>query len=344
MNAMRDNRINWIDYCKAIAIFAMVLDHVCLDMPERSRVISNFIHLWHMPLFFMLSGLVLNPDKYLGWGNFRAFIMTRTKTIILPYVCFGLLYLSFSYLFINIIGLNGTPYPLHERLRGLFWNNIPGHIGMYWFLTSLYFTEIVFVVIANLIKRKGMVVMVCAGFLLLGFLKVEIFGVTLPLTLDTLPFTLPFFCIGYYVKKQLYSFVPGKPVLAAAGCLLLVFLLLGGSYGFNLRTFSYHPHVIYLVAIAVTLSVAVFVKGIERRITTSRLHNVLSILGKESLFVYVMNAMMIKMVLMAVPKSQITSTPVSFVVSLVAAVVVVVITVYIRKMFRWPLDIMLGKF
>lgn len=50
-------RIVWIDYYKAIAIFSMVFDHVCLDMPKRSWALSNFIHLWHMPLFFLLSGL-----------------------------------------------------------------------------------------------------------------------------------------------------------------------------------------------------------------------------------------------------------------------------------------------
>lgn len=344
MKMGKNKRIDWIDYCKAIAIFAMVFDHVCLGMPERSRELSNFIHLWHMPMFFMLSGLVLNSDKYIGGGKFKAFIASRTKTIILPYFCFGIIYMTFSYISINVIGISGVPHPLDKRLLGFIWNNIPGQIGMYWFLTSLYFTEIVFVVITNVFRQHKSAIAVYLALLVLGFWKVDAIGINLPFALDTVPFTLPFFCVGYYAKKGISNFKPNRTVLVCIACLVVASALLGGHYNINLRTFDYHPQLIIVASILITWCVIELVKRLEPTISTSKFHDALSFLGRESLFVYVMNFMAIKAVLFAVPKGLVTTTAVSIAVSLAATIIVVLAILAIRKLLSRPIEIMLGKF
>lgn len=48
-----NNRLNWIDWAKAIAITFVVFGHI---PEERSSFILNYIVTFHMPLFFFISG------------------------------------------------------------------------------------------------------------------------------------------------------------------------------------------------------------------------------------------------------------------------------------------------
>lgn len=48
-----------IDYCRAIAIIAMIYDYVALAVPFRCIQLGEFIHLWHMPIFFFYQELFL---------------------------------------------------------------------------------------------------------------------------------------------------------------------------------------------------------------------------------------------------------------------------------------------
>lgn len=57
-------RIDWIDVAKGVGIFLMVMGHT--SMPDA---VNRWIYSFHMPLFFLLSGLVFNPDKYHNGGG-----------------------------------------------------------------------------------------------------------------------------------------------------------------------------------------------------------------------------------------------------------------------------------
>jgi len=55
-------RIKWIDYSKAFAIYCVVLLHLYCD-PMLSKCINGFV----MPLFFMMSGYLFSyDDTYVG--------------------------------------------------------------------------------------------------------------------------------------------------------------------------------------------------------------------------------------------------------------------------------------
>lgn len=55
-------RIDWVDVAKGVGIFLMVMGHS--SMPDA---VNRWIYSFHMPLFFLLSGLVFNPGKYPNW-------------------------------------------------------------------------------------------------------------------------------------------------------------------------------------------------------------------------------------------------------------------------------------
>lgn len=53
------NRLQYFDIAKGIAIILMVLAHSSLP-----AALQNYIFAFHMPLFFIVSGMVTKWDKY----------------------------------------------------------------------------------------------------------------------------------------------------------------------------------------------------------------------------------------------------------------------------------------
>lgn len=84
------SRTAWIDAAKAFAIFFVVFGHVLRGAYDTGllahdalfRWIDNSIYLFHMPLFFFLSGLTFTGQK-LAWTDF---LRRRLRGIVLPYV------------------------------------------------------------------------------------------------------------------------------------------------------------------------------------------------------------------------------------------------------------------
>jgi fucose 4-O-acetylase-like acetyltransferase len=73
-----NNRLPWIDTLKGIAISLVVLGHAMNTGPFR-----NWIYLFHIPLFFLLSGYLHKPVSNLG-----VYARRKAKHLLLPYVCF----------------------------------------------------------------------------------------------------------------------------------------------------------------------------------------------------------------------------------------------------------------
>lgn len=84
-----NKRIEWLDISKFIAITIMVLGH--LGLPKS---ISHLIHIFHMPIFFMISGLCFNAEKY---NRFSLFLKSRVITLLIPYFFWGTVMYSLYY-------------------------------------------------------------------------------------------------------------------------------------------------------------------------------------------------------------------------------------------------------
>lgn len=78
----KKSRIEWIDVAKGIGMILVILGHTV-----RLDVITP-VYAFHMPLFFFLSGLVLNPDSM---GDFSFFIKKKAKQLLRPWLVFLLL-------------------------------------------------------------------------------------------------------------------------------------------------------------------------------------------------------------------------------------------------------------
>lgn len=132
-------RIDWIDICKFFSIALVVWLH--FGVPAR---IDGLVHQWHMPIFYMLSGLCFNFEKH---SDFKLFLISRVKSLIVPYFSFSIiLYLFWSIIYLCVSSQDIVPLKIY-LISLLFTNTsaVPNLWGaVQWFLTSLFFTEILY--------------------------------------------------------------------------------------------------------------------------------------------------------------------------------------------------------
>ena len=80
----KSERVEWIDCAKGIGIILVIMGHsICPD------TLLYWLYTFHMPLFFFLSGLTFNFDKYY---EFKSFAINKIKSLLIPYALLSLIY------------------------------------------------------------------------------------------------------------------------------------------------------------------------------------------------------------------------------------------------------------
>ena len=89
------NRIEELDYAKGLAIFLVIMGHATdnLATPLWRLTIYSF----HMPLFFMVAGMVIKPAEIKERGTILEFLRKNFTALMVPYIIWALIYSWFSY-------------------------------------------------------------------------------------------------------------------------------------------------------------------------------------------------------------------------------------------------------
>lgn len=130
-------RIEWIDICKGLGIFLVVIGHTGIS--KLSPTSYEWIYSFHMPFFYMLSGLVFNELKY---DTFEKYIKRRFKTLILPFFILN----TTLFCTAKVLNLDNIHPPVSELFTGV--------LAMY-FLRVLFTSEIYYFFINKYLKNKG---------------------------------------------------------------------------------------------------------------------------------------------------------------------------------------------
>lgn len=75
-------RIEWIDMTKGLVMILTVYMHSWLN---GVPILGDWVNAFFMPLFFFISGVLLNPDKY----SVLTFLKRRWFTLYRPYIIFS---------------------------------------------------------------------------------------------------------------------------------------------------------------------------------------------------------------------------------------------------------------
>lgn len=129
---MNSKRISYIDMAKGIGIILVVFGHLGF----ASESLLTWIMSFHMPLFFILSGMLLSHTDA-ARHSMSAFCRKKAKTILIPYFAFSILSIVFS----GILDFSTFGSYLPDALAQTF--SFYG-ISVLWFLPSLFFGETIF--------------------------------------------------------------------------------------------------------------------------------------------------------------------------------------------------------
>ena len=146
------NREYW-NVMKGIGIILVVMGHTCL-------AISRFIYLFHLPLFFFISGYLYSEEKY-GDDPYLNFI-SKIKTSWIKYVLVYWVYIWFHNVFYNLhmienqIVVDAIPYNLFDvvdqMVNAVFGMADEQLAGPLWFVPVLVMGVVIFGVIVYLSK------------------------------------------------------------------------------------------------------------------------------------------------------------------------------------------------
>ena len=200
------NRIPLVDAAKGYGILLVFLGHLVYYDSPLFRIIFNF----HMPLFFVLSGMTFSPEKDVDCKS----ILKRIWGII------GVPFLFFTIIGAVICACTGRliQHSLMDWLRAgaSFVHGDPYVGGSLWFLTCLAVVKLIFWAW----HRKGASVQWNIGVLISAYVVGCVFGNYVhpkillggPLMFFSIPMAFFFFASGYYCRGVL-AMIDRKPFL-----------------------------------------------------------------------------------------------------------------------------------
>lgn len=225
---MSNSDYKGVSICKAIGILLMVWGHA--GAPE---IFVRFLSIFHMPLFFIMSGFCFK-DKYITEP--MNFVKKRLLCIYIPYVKYSLLFLLLHNLFFilniynNQYGFNGEvgqAYSWKEMIYRILriMTKMQCHdqlLGGYWFMKELLLSSIIGFFALKYLKNIG-VILFLLFVLTFIFSRFQVAVPFINITQRTLMATL-FFILGVYYKKSEFCRSIGWTVFFFICVVIIAFL------------------------------------------------------------------------------------------------------------------------
>lgn len=173
---MRDSTI---DIAKGIGIFLVVLGHFAVFASS----LYHYIYLFHMPLFFFISGMFAKPM------SIKECLVKKAKRLLVPYL--------FYWIFNHLIQYTSQTIVFHDfSLRDMNLDILVG--GVLWFLISLWSIYLIYTIGCLVGKYAYFLYSVISIIgLILGYNSIR-----LPFYLSQTMLMLPFFLIGNIFKNK----------------------------------------------------------------------------------------------------------------------------------------------
>ena len=180
-------RLYWIDWAKAIAIYGVVLGHVSVEAnPACVRYIAGVLTWFHVPLFFLVSGYLFRIKE----KDFVGYLRNSAKSLLIPYVFFNIISAPILWkLQAHDVWLIG----LYEFLicKSHAW------AGPAWFLVALFNIRL----LAYWLLKIGRGWLMAVVIILLSFIPI-VLPFQLYFGLSSALVGLSFFMVGYFLKQK----------------------------------------------------------------------------------------------------------------------------------------------
>lgn len=165
---MNTKRLTYFDLAKGFGILFVVLGHIEYISEELRGFISSF----HMPLFFIISGMLM-AYKSECKNDYASSVIKKAKGLLIPYMWFSILYV-----FIDIFNLI-----IHAIDTRTFIENCISSITFYgvsvlWFLPALFIGEIGGLLLVKSLKKPYLTLPIALVVAVLAYsIQIKISGV-----------------------------------------------------------------------------------------------------------------------------------------------------------------------
>ena len=283
------DRISYVDVSKGIAIWLMIVGHMYI-----SEQMVVYIYSFHMPLFFLLSGMFFRINK-----SFFDNLESAVRGLLIPYFFFSLLNLTICWISpylhpelyygmkgadIFIAALNGILIGADRVTRSSF---LP--LNPLWFLVALFVVRILCSTISSITNNKyywaGLTILI--SFLLFCITTTDVYS------FRSAMLATPFYVIGFLICKIDFSkirfFVSFPFFLLLVSYFIFIIPknglcdLNGGVYGNCIAVYFINA----LVGSIIVLLLSTYVSRIDKFLEVVG-RNTLVILGLHAFFVRLM--------------------------------------------------------
>lgn len=194
-------RIEWLDSLRGFAMFLVIVGHVS-SVPAS---LGKWIYAFHMPLFFVIAGIVFRYEKY---ANLKECAIDKSKKLLIPYALLFIVNIPFWYINRKILD-DSTATPADMLLGFVTANQKIGAMtsGALWFLPCLFLASVLFWILIRL-DSKGKLNLeasIIACFVLAWFLS-TFYSVSTIWCWATVPMATVFLWIGWTFGQNLQRF------------------------------------------------------------------------------------------------------------------------------------------
>lgn len=222
----KDNRNQSMDMAKGIALLCIIMVHI--GIPVRGAKI--LLYSFHLPVFFVASGWFFNPDS-LNARSFMAYLKYKANTLLKPYFVLSIIVVLFRLI------ISGYAVSI-EVLQGLL---IQRRYTTLWFLTALFWANIIFFFIVKVFKKKRYILLISMALSCVFIIYDSGVGVSIPWNLDIAMISLVFMASGYIFRNRI-EFITSKkkyiPLLVGCSFMIVCFGLTVINYKLGFETFE----------------------------------------------------------------------------------------------------------
>lgn len=227
-----------IDIAKGIGIILVVIAHAF------SGYARNLIFCFHMPMFFIISGMLFVPAPVFPY------LQKKTIHLLLPYTVFLIFFilLAPTNKLETILDSGNYTHPYLVALYG--GQHLVSYAMVFWFVTCLFLTQQIFNWVVKSLEKMQVIILAISCYLL-SFADAAHLHSPWPWGLNICLASFPFFTFGHYARVSMQN---GRWRLAA----FLIFLVaaftvyhLGYSVTYNMKyTYYGRPFISAVFALA----------------------------------------------------------------------------------------------
>lgn len=290
-------RYPYLDYARVFVAYLVIFGHL---LPTMDMTIRPYIYAFHMPFFFLVSGIL---HKYDGSIQIKKY----ARTLLIPFLFFNAIFFVLKpicYWF----EIWGSPFNSYTEFFPMCWAfakssleevflGMNGINGPTWFIAALFWCKIY---MDALKKHRWLLVVFFVLFCVLFVLKGPIKGRNV-LFVRQACMAFPFYYLGFVCKKWFHEMSSVKPIwkmvfFAIAITVSLVITHFNGRVSIFAGNFGDLPYktcilVFYFNAMMASIGVLFLSScfGENKWVKTTAL-SLITILGAQNLFIYTLHS------------------------------------------------------